>query len=237
MTPLRHLLVAMILFSGCSFSSETLKEETGYPYYYKGSRVIIASKNKPKDGVDPYNILVSDELQLKAVDFNQDAVIDAVVEGKFDLAQVQHIYQSGLDAAVKHGKLRQRDWEYVFDFREGDHTYQIRSYLPLNGKPFIEFFIVGKIFSFVKALDQQSDGTIDYILDGQEHSIISIQDEYEKVLKKGLELGELEQIDNLIRVKRPEQKERSQPMQMVPALAASTSQITIRNTMTADERQ
>jgi hypothetical protein len=180
---------------------QSLEDETGYRFYFDGYTVIIGSKNAPKGGGNPYNIIISDKLNFKAVDFSQDARIDEVVEGNLTIEEVQRIYDYGLQAATKQGKLRKIEWEQTYKLTEGNHTYTLRSYQPLNDWPYNEFLMTGPMRLKIKALDKGADGTIDYVLEGHQVSIVEIQEFYEKLLLRGIANNKLEFIDGRYRVK------------------------------------
>ena len=81
-------LSLLLLLSHCTFTARSVKKETGFTFKYEGNTVIIGSKNTPKGGGDPYNIIVSESLNFKAIDYSQDTSIDDVVEGGLTLDQV-----------------------------------------------------------------------------------------------------------------------------------------------------
>jgi len=164
---------------------------------YRLHSIIYEEKGKS------FNRLIGDD--FLAYDYDQDGTIDHIALGDSDFNKIQKIYEYGLQQAAQENKLLKEyagNVKYIYE--NSDRLYEINSYRPGDTNPFNEIKIIDRrqIVSsqMLIALDQDADGTIDQVLKGSV-TLAEIQSEYSKVLKKGLQNGDLIKIDNMILVK------------------------------------
>jgi hypothetical protein len=142
---------------------------------------------------------------LLAVDLDQDGVIDRILFGRANLADVQAIYAFGIEEVRRSNKLKFRQpTENYFLFKSSGLKYEIRSYRPANAPSFNEFEIVDKRQALpdMKAilLDRNADGTLDEIING-DVALGYAQSRYAEAIEEGLKENALVRVNGTVLVK------------------------------------
>lgn len=193
----RTLYIGLALaLTSCAAPHKLMPPESSFNFDYNGKTVYLTAKNMPKEGGDPYNMIISPELGLEAVDFGQDTTIDSILHGNFTFSEVQKIYNSGLRELKKKGMLSEKKWVFTYTSEEGSFVYEIESYTPHEPgeTPYNLFFISTRSSSLVKAIDRGGEGTIDKLLESISFSLSRVQADYTRILNRGVKEGKIEKL-------------------------------------------
>jgi len=197
---LMGFFLVIFLLYGCASRRPQLGKSQ-YSFHFKGKVYQIQSIFS-LDKRESCNELVGEN--FKAIDFDQDRIIDRIVLGDLSLNDAQKIYEYGLDMVTKEKKLRVQPPvvnHYVHKSYEFD--YEIRSFRPANSQPFNEFKVIDKrqvVPSLIIIIDQNADGTLDEVLKGMAVPE-KMQPQYSEVIKEGLKKKQLIKVDHMILVK------------------------------------
>jgi hypothetical protein len=159
----------------------------GYNFKYEGIHYRIESVSPSfRDG---YNLLIRKEgnqLLLKAVDWNQDGILDEIEIGTLSMGEAGRIYQSGLQEGAKKGFIKQKDFTREYRTRVDVNTYLLATYLPSVGDPYNKFIVKDLSRREAVTVDEGADGRIDRVLQG-EQDVSYYQTHYRMVLIRALE--------------------------------------------------
>lgn len=186
------ITVIAVILSGCGTMQPPVKAG-GHEFVYDGVTYRIESLNPPqKDG---YNILVHREGKktiLRAIDKDQDGVMDAVVQGKMSLAQAEKIYHYGINNAKDSGHFQKKDMTRVYRTADLLNDYVLRTYVLAIGETYNKLSIYAKQDQSddVVVLDLKADGQINKLERGQK-KIDYCQDIYKQILEQGLKEGKI----------------------------------------------
>jgi hypothetical protein len=193
------LISALIL--GCATTRPALKAG-GYPFTYEDKQYRIESVT-PKTDVG-YNILVfgeSDQITVKAIDNDQDGVLDKVIKGDIQLAELQKIYETGLSFGKMHGTVKNRVPSREYRTSDVINFYVLNTYKLATGDIYNKLSIISKrtFQDPTVLLDLSADGSLNQVK-GSEEKPEKYQNMYDLVLKRGLEDGQVVKTDGMFEV-------------------------------------
>jgi hypothetical protein len=113
MKTLLTLLMVPLFIANCSMSRQVAQNETAYHFDYEGATYTIGLKPNIQGDGNPYNLLVCEQLGVRAIDHDLDSTIDTVISGTLSQTDAQRIYKFGIKQAEHSGKWQQADWAWV----------------------------------------------------------------------------------------------------------------------------
>ena len=184
-------LVAVSVLLNCGPARPKI-EIGGYDFTCQGETYRIESV--APNFAEGYNILLRKEgerLVFKATDKEQDGVLDRIDIGDISLEQARAIYQKGLEAGEKLGKLKRktvaRDYRTVLDRR----NITMVTYILALGEIYNKLIIDDSFHRESIVIDEDSDGIIDRVEKGRD-SLDNYQTFYDRVLGQGVREGYIE---------------------------------------------
>ena len=185
---------------GCS-STKSLRVSPFYYFDYNGDNCRIRSISS-SDKTQSRNELLGNDFM--AYDTDQDGTLDQIVLGEIPLSEAQKIYDYALNKLNNENKLREiNPDDDKYQYVNSKYTYEIRTFRPVNGKPFNQFKVI-KNYQIanqipVVMIDKNADGKLDAVLKG-DVGVEKFQKKYNELLKKGLQNQEFIMVDNRILV-------------------------------------
>ncbi|MFQ6112923.1 MAG: hypothetical protein ACE5NG_02410 [bacterium] len=200
------VVVISTIIHGCG-SSATLRRNSTVgriSFDFNGRTYSIESVNPKSKSQLGYNLLVRREGQtilFKAVDKEQDGLLDELVIGDVSLEKAQEIYLEGLVAAETHGSIKKRDFPRVYRTSDELNRYELRTYILKLGEVYNKLTITKAdgLKEEIVVLDLGADGTLDEIEKGQE-SLGHCQQLYSEVLDRGLKEKKVAKTDGMYHV-------------------------------------
>ncbi len=194
------LIIALIMLFGCS-STKSLRVSPFYYFDYNGDNCRIRSISS-SDKTQSRNELLGNDFM--AYDTDQDGTLDQIVLGEIPLSEAQKIYDYALNKLNNENKLREiNPDDDKYQYVNSKYTYEIRTFRPVNGKPFNQFKVIKnyQIASQIPVImiDKNADGKLDAVLKG-DVGVEKFQKKYDELLKKGLQNQEFIMVDNRILV-------------------------------------
>ena len=185
------ILAAFFILTNCGPARPRI-EIGGYDFIYQGQTYRIESV--ALNFAEGYNLLLRKEgecLVFKATDKEQDGVLDRVDIGDISLENARMIYQEGLSAGDKLGKVKRktvtRDYRIVLDGR----SIMMVTYILALGGIYNKLIIDDRFQRESIVIDEDSDGIIDGVEKGQD-SLDNYQKLYDRVLGQGVKQGRIE---------------------------------------------
>jgi hypothetical protein len=198
-TALLGLFNFWMLLAGCA-GTKPQYSVSQYIFNYNDEKYRIRTIHA-ENKLDSYNEIIGKT--FLAADFDQDRVIDQIIMGSVDPAEVQVIYEYGLMNLSKENKLLETNpniQRYVYQSIEFD--YEIKTFQPAATEPFNEFTIIDKRSEsqvLSTYIDLGADGTLDNTVKGTA-GIVDIQPTYSDILISGMQKGKLVKSDGKILV-------------------------------------
>ena len=190
------ILAAIIM--GCGVTRPPINT-SGISFDYEGKTYRIESMTPQfKEG---YNVLVLKEGNktfLRAIDKEQDGLLDKVVQGKLTLAQADEIYRYGIAEAKHRGNYRKRDFARVYRTSDVMNDYVLRTYVLAVGETYNLFSVQNKNTQEFKSvvLDLAADGSLNEAEKGAEN-MEYYQKLYQEILDQGLKEGKILKTDEM----------------------------------------
>ena len=185
------ILVAFFVLTNCGPARPRI-EIGGYDFIYQGQTYRIESV--ALNFAEGYNLLLQkkgERLVFKATDKEQDGVLDRVDIGDISLEQAKAIYQVGLTAGDKLGKVKRktvaRDYRTILDGR----SITLVTYILALGGMYNKLIIDDRFYRESIVIDEDSDGIIDRVEKGGD-SLDNYQKLYDRVLGQGVKQGCIE---------------------------------------------
>jgi len=201
--PLLSVVFIFLFFLSCSSSDQNL-QVSGFRFTYDGNSYFIRSIYCPNNS-ESCNYLIGQN--FKAVDFNQDRVIDKIVNGDVTIHEAQRIYSYALNILEKQNKLNVINKEtekFQYTITRPNIVFQITSFHLEKEGPFNQFRIVQKRGDLQQDIslfnDLKADGKLDEKLKGT-FSIDNAQKYYKETIDEGIRANRIVAADSLIRVK------------------------------------
>ncbi len=193
--------VATIMLAGCAASRPVI-EIGGYSFEFQGSTYRIQSVN-PTSKVG-YNILArreGDRDVVLGLDYDQDGVLDGVVEGQLSLQEASRVYGEGIAEGERLGIVRSRVQTQEFRTVINQYTYVLVTYHLAVGDVFNKLTILTEYYAPEVAilLDLGADGRLDTIEKGDK-DLEHYQSLYEQVLQRGMQFGRVVKAGGLYHV-------------------------------------
>ncbi|VAX15972.1 hypothetical protein MNBD_IGNAVI01-883 [hydrothermal vent metagenome] len=198
-------IIFILLFSLSCSSSEQNLQVSGFRFTYDGNKYFIRSINNCPDNTQSCNYLIAQN--FKAVDLNQDRVIDKIIRGDVTIHEAQKIYSYALNLLEKQNKLsvmNKEDEKFQYTITRPYIVFQITSFQTGKDNLFNQFRIVQKRGDSKQDIslfnDLKADGNLDERLKGN-FSIDNAQKYYKETIDEGVRANRIIAADSLIRVK------------------------------------
>ncbi len=193
--------LALAILTGCA-ARRPVVEIGGYYFDYEGRTYRIESVN-PASKVG-YNILAlreEDQDKVLGLDYDQDGMLDGVVEGMISLDRAIRIYSAGIAEGERRGVVRSRFQTHEYRVVIDDYTYVLVTYQLALGGVFNRLTILTAYYAPEEAvlLDLGADGKLDTIETG-DRTLEYYQALYDRVIDQGLRYGRVEKIDGMYQV-------------------------------------
>ncbi len=191
------LMIATIMI-GCGVTRPPMNT-SGISFEYEGKAYRIESMT-PQDK-EGYNALVQKDgkkVILRAIDKEQDGILDQVVQGEMSLAEADNIYQHGIAAAKNNGNYKKRHFSRIYRTSDLIHDYMLRTYILAVGETYNMFSVQNKKSQKIETvvLDLAADGSLNKSETGDEN-VMSYQKLYQEILDKGLKEGKIVKNDEM----------------------------------------
>ena len=195
------IILIITVIMGCGATRAPIKSK-GFSFQYEGTTYHIESMTPPKK--EGYNMLVHKEgnqIMLRAIDKEQDGMIDEVVQGNISLKEADAIYKKGIATAKVSGNFKKR--KYLRAYRTSDllNDYELSTFILTVGDTYNRLAIVNK-----KTLDEETvvvdltaDGHLNKMEKGSEN-VAYYQKLYQKILDQGLKEGRIIKTDGMYQV-------------------------------------
>jgi hypothetical protein len=195
------IAVASMTLASCAAARPVI-EIGGYYFESGGATYRIQSVN-PTSKVG-YNILALKEEDRDVVlglDYDQDGVLDGVVEGQLSLREASRIYGEGIAEGERRGIVRSRVQTQEFRTVINQYTYVLVTYHLAVGDVFNKLTILTEYYAPEEAilLDLGADGKLDTVEKG-DRDLEHYQTLYEQVLRRGLQFGRVVKAGGLYHV-------------------------------------
>lgn len=128
---------------------------------------------------------------LRAIDGDQDGVLESVLTGTMSLGEANHVYAFGIAAALSGGKVDRREAARLFTLEDRGQSWSVRSVIDGPGAPYNTFSVVDSDGTQrAVATDDGADGTIDRLVEGN-LPLATVQSFYRSTLDRGLLIGRI----------------------------------------------
>lgn len=196
-TMIAVIIIATIII-GCGVTRPPINS-SGISFEYEGKTYRIESMT-PQDK-EGYNVLVQRDgkkISLRAIDKEQDGILDQVVQGEMSLAEADIIYQNGIAAAKSNGNYKKRDFSRVYRTSDLLNDYMLKTYILAVGETYNTLSVQNKRSQKIETvvLDLAADGSLNKSEKGDEN-VTSYQTIYQKILDKGLKEGKIVKNDEM----------------------------------------
>ncbi|MBN2029107.1 hypothetical protein JW824_02585 [bacterium] len=187
--------ILSVLWIACKTSHPVIRLG-GYSFEFEGKHYHIESVTP--NYVEGYNIITrrdGDILLFRAVDKEQDGILDELTVGNMSLEQAQKIYQAGILEGEERGYIRKRTFAREYRTSIGGDRFILATYILALGD------IYNKLFYYeimrgveVEILDLQADGIIDRVENGNKDLGV-YQTIYRDIIDRGLRYGHVQLIN------------------------------------------
>ena len=181
-----------LVFLGCRPKGAVI-ELGGYSFSYRGKTYKIESVTP--NYMEGYNILSRREgenLVFKAIDKDQNAVIDQVIMGNFPLEEANRIYEAGIAEGERRGYIRTRTFAREYQYSDALNEYLVATYVLAVGEVYNRLTVVQKrpFHSESVTVDADADGHLDRIESGI-GTLSTYQKVYQQVLEHGMGVNKI----------------------------------------------
>lgn len=191
------VLVLFSVLSALGVGCATTQQPEGrhaFSFEFEGAQYHIIGVDL--EGGDGANILLlrdTARVLLRALDLDQDGLIDTVLTGNTTLSKANEIYASGIAIAKSQGRYSVQTPARLFEFSRPEGTYTVQTSLLGDGSARNRFELQGVRAgnSFV-ALDGSANGILDKLQEGA-IPLDDAQSAYVIVLNEGLRVGRIDQ--------------------------------------------
>ena len=189
-------LLMIIITIHCS-SRRPVIEMGGYTFEYEGRTYRIESMTP--NFLVGYNLLILEkegQLILKAMDKEQNGVIDEVVIGDITRREADKIYHEGIEEGRRLGYIKTRIVAREYRTSDRRYTYVLVTYLLAVGDIYNEFSVYERHFIQKNAtsVDLEANGILDQSKKG-EKPLGFYQKLYREILDKGVREGRIKKKD------------------------------------------
>lgn len=195
------IIVIMTIIIGCGATRAPIKSKS-FSFQHEGTTYYIESMTPQKK--EGYNMLIHKErnqIMFRAIDKEQDGMINEVVQGNISLREADAIYKKGIATAKVSGNFKKR--KYLRAYRTSDlfNDYELSTFILTVGETYNRLAIVNK-----KTLDEETivvdltaDGQLNKMKKGSEN-MAYYQKLYQKILDWGLKEGMVIKTDGMYQV-------------------------------------
>lgn len=187
---LAWIIVTATILLGCGSTRQ--KVEVGrYSFNYEGKTYDIESLTpKSQEG---YNFLIlkeNDKLLLRAIDKEQDGILDKMLSGDISLEKANEIYRQGILLGRTRGQVRKRNFTRLYTTSDNLNNYVLKTYILAVGEVYNRLTISSKILSEEETvvLDLDADGNLNKIEKGSD-DLLHYQNIYKRILNQGMAQG------------------------------------------------
>lgn len=200
---MKRYLYGIVLFIalGCA-SRQSGVQLGGMQFVFEGEQYVIRSYTPPT--LEGYNILTlirNGEVIFRAIDKEQDGVLDEVIEGEIDLETAREIYARGIRDAHEKGKVRSRSLAREFILAVDFRTYRMTTYMLALGDIYNRLVITNIDNEQAVVVDYDANGKLDTVEEG-DRDLKYYQGLYRIVLNYGMKNGDIIKTDNRFLVKK-----------------------------------
>lgn len=200
---MKRYLSGIVLFIALGCASRPPGVQLGgMQFDFEGEQYTIRSYTPPT--LEGYNILSltrNGEVVFRAIDKEQDGVLDEVIEGEVDIETAREIYARGIREAQKQGKVRSRSLAREFILAVDFRTYRMTTYMLALGEIYNRLVITNIDNERAVVVDYDANGKIDKVEEG-ERDLKYYQGLYRIVLNYGMKNGDIIKSDNRFLVKK-----------------------------------
>lgn len=188
-------LTSTLGLAGCSASRET----TGGMFVFDvegASYQILSAVDSEGNGANYLLCRVDGRTVLRALDGDQDGVIESVLTGAMSVQEANRIYSLGIEVASSGGKVDRREAPRLFRLEERGQTWSVRTVADGPGSPYNTFSIIDSDGTHrAVATDEGADGILDRLVEG-DYPLGSAQPLYRTILDRGQLLGRIVRENN-----------------------------------------
>jgi len=147
-----------------------------------------------------YNFLIQRENQqivLRAIDNEQDGILDSLMIGNVTLEKANEIYMSGIQKANLKGGLKKQIHRRNYQITGYTVSYNLQTYHLLSGEIYNKFIIIdNRTNQHIVLLDMNADGVLDKI-EKDNNDLMKYQGLYKNVIDSGIWDGKINKKDNM----------------------------------------
>lgn len=172
-------------------------EVGGYAFEYENKTYRIQSVTPTLS--EGYNFLTlrdGETLVFKAIDKEQDGILDEVQIGNLTLSQANMIYNVGITEGERRGYIKKRTFAREYQFSDVSRNYVLATYILANGEIYNKLTITDRsgFKSTIVVLDTDADGKLDEVSEGTE-TLGEYQKIYQNVLDKGVQANRIHKMN------------------------------------------
>lgn len=186
---LRWIVLILLFLIGCKTTQPEIRLGR-YSFEFKSKNYSIESVT-PND-VEGYNIVTrreEDSLVFRAVDKEQDGVLDELSVGNMALEQAQEIYQAGIAEGEKRGYIKKRTFAREYKTNIGGDRFILSTYILALGETYNKLFYYEIMRNReVEIVDLEADGIVDRV-EGETEILGYYQKIYREIINRGLRYG------------------------------------------------
>ena len=196
------ILFILILLSYNCRSTRFHPNRNIFVFHFEVQRYEILSTSA--DTKSGYNMLIQRENQhfvLRAIDSNQDGILDSLMNGNITLKNANEIYIAGIQKANSRGSLKKQEHKRIYRSPGYTRSYVLETFHLFTGEIYNKLTITDYLTDRqIVVIDINADGVLDKI-DKENGDPKVYQGHYEKVIASGIRDGEIDNKNNLYLVK------------------------------------
>lgn len=175
------------LFSLSCSSTRDLAQKGLFTFEFKNEEYQIISITAPSgEGLNSLIKLGDNRHEFKAIDQDQDGIIDIIQYGSVSLEEANFIYTFGIKEAISHDKLRGKEQVRIFDYTEEPFRYTIQTYGLYSDVFYNRFTILNSQNNTEELfLDMNADGVLDQA-EASDRPFEEVQPLYQRALDEGI---------------------------------------------------
>jgi len=185
--------VCIILLIGCATTPYKMIEIGGYAFYYEGKTYQIESITpKTSEGYNYLTQHVGNQLVMRAIDKEQDGMLDQVLTGKIGIEEANQIYSKGITMGQAKGKIKGRNFTRSYTTSDILHNYTLKTYILAVGEIYNQFTVEKRETTEENAVwvDKDADGNLNTLQTGL-NDIERYQMMYKRILDLGIARGKI----------------------------------------------
>ncbi len=191
-----------ILLIGCATTQYKKLEIGGYTFYYEGKTYQIESMTpKTSEGYNYLTQRVGNQMVMRAIDKEQDGVLDQILTGEITIEEANQIYSMGIAMGQTKGKVKGRNFTRSYTTSDILHNYTLKTYILAVGEIYNQFSVEKKETAEENAVwvDDGADGSLNTLQKGQ-NDIERFQIMYKRILDQGMARGKIVQTNGTFQV-------------------------------------